>query len=81
MFIEVPLFQETSHSLKNSWLDLWNSTYNYYKFSENHWKITVKEFNFGKASSFQPETVLKISYLASFSKDFPQDFQVAFNTK
>ena len=58
-----------------------NGTSNYLKCRENNWKITVIEFSFGKAFSFQHVTVLKINFAESFFDGLALYFQKAFNEK
>ena len=45
MFIEVPLFSETSPALKNSWLRAWNDifkmTFSKFKCSENYFGTSL----------------------------------------
>ena len=59
-------------------LEFKNSTCNYDKFRENHLKITMKVFNFGKISSLQPATILKINFAASIFQRFCLAFKNGF---
>ena len=69
------IISRTSHS-ELSWKMAWrfvglkNSTCNYHKFKENQWKITVTEFNFGKAFSFYSAALLKIISAANIFQGF-----------
>ena len=75
MFIEVP-FLKNPGKLPGYAPDMVHATN-----TDNHWKIIVEEFDFDKASSFQPAAALKINFAASFFQRLSPNFQDTFNTK
>ena len=62
LFSEIAIQNTVLENMLRGPLQLKNGTSSYHNFRDNYWKMTVKDFSFGKACDLQ----LKINFAASF---------------